>query len=282
MRSVAVLLTVFNRRNDTLKGLHSLYAAINNVGKGYSFDVYMTDDGSTDGTADAVSKEYPQTKILQGNGSLYWCGGMRKAWQSAIESRINYDYYLWFNDDTILYSHAIKALLNESLLHHDKSIIVGSMQFKNHSGVSYGGYVRRKIIKPSGKVIKVDYFNGNLVLVPAFVFERIGNLDSHFTHGHGDTDYGLRAGEEGIDNYVVGEYLGECDRHVKPKKCWDPAVNLKERLKNLYLPIGYPPKESFYYERKHKGWGTAMFHVITLYARVLLPGLWVKMGKYKI
>ena len=47
-KTVAVLLTVFNRKDITLKGLSTLYAAMKPVEDKYSFDVYMTNDGCTD------------------------------------------------------------------------------------------------------------------------------------------------------------------------------------------------------------------------------------------
>ena len=48
----AVLLTVFNRREMTLVSLRTLYAAIDRLGPGYAFDVYLVDDGSTDGSGE--------------------------------------------------------------------------------------------------------------------------------------------------------------------------------------------------------------------------------------
>lgn len=79
MIKTAGLLTVYNRCAVTLKGLSSLYKAIENLGNGYTFDVYMTDDGCTDGTNEAVHEKFPNIHIIQGDGSLFWSGGMRKA-----------------------------------------------------------------------------------------------------------------------------------------------------------------------------------------------------------
>jgi GT2 family glycosyltransferase len=67
------------------------------------------DDGSTDDTATAVSQRFPQVKILQGTGSLFWNGGMRIAFAQALQH--DYDYYLWLNDDTVLYPNALETLL---------------------------------------------------------------------------------------------------------------------------------------------------------------------------
>jgi len=45
----------------------------------------LVDDGSTDGTAEAVQAVYPQTVVLQGNGNLWWAGGLQKGlnWLAA-------------------------------------------------------------------------------------------------------------------------------------------------------------------------------------------------------
>ena len=108
-KTVAVLLTVFNRKDITLKGLSTLYAAMKPVEDKYSFDVYMTNDGCTDGTPEAVKNCFPDVHIINGNGNLYWSGGMRKAWDVAAKTH-DYDYYLWFNDDAVLYENALLLL----------------------------------------------------------------------------------------------------------------------------------------------------------------------------
>ena len=61
MIRTAVLLTVFNRKEVTLKGLYSLKQAMATLGKAHLFDIYMVDDGCTDGTGDAVAEAYHRT-----------------------------------------------------------------------------------------------------------------------------------------------------------------------------------------------------------------------------
>lgn len=276
MKEIAVLMTVFNRKDKTLNCLKDLSRM--SIPEGYSYEVWLTNDGCTDGTSESVKREYPYTHIIDGDGNLYWNRGMWKAWDAASRHK-EYDYYLWLNDDIVLYENSLEKLIEESICHKDKCIIVGPMQFVDHHGVSYGGVVNHKRITPKGQAERVDYFNGNLVLVPKYVYEQIGNLDYHYSHGHGDTDYGLRAKEVGIESYLVGDYLGECDRHEHVKKCWDSNCSIKQRFNNLYHPTGYPPKEAFYFEKKHYGLMTATFHQITLYLRVLFPKIWKNMGK---
>lgn len=278
-KTIAVIMTVHNRKEKTLLCLNKLYGQ--HMPENYNLEVWITDDGCTDGTREAVQADYPCVHVVDGDGKLYWNRGMRKAWEHAVEYK-RYDFYLWLNDDTDLYEFAILELLKESEKHGEKCIIVGSCQYDDHRGVSYGGYVNGKAVMPAGDAIEVDYFNGNIVLVPDYVFQIIGNLDPYFSHGHGDSDYGIRAKRVGIKSFVVGKYLGECNRHSYLKRCWDPQVSFIERFRNLYHPTGYPPAEFFYFERKHEGFFMAVIHLFTLYARVLFPQLWCWMGKAKV
>src|SRR5260370_19050493 len=90
--------------------------------------VFMVDDGSTDGTTEAVSRQFPRVRVLRGDGSLYWVGGMRKAMAVAMAEQ--FDLYLWLNDDTRLFRECIAQLVG-TMSHVQRAddrpcIIVGS------------------------------------------------------------------------------------------------------------------------------------------------------------
>ena len=55
-------------------------------------------------------------RLLRGDGSLFWAGGMRLALGEALKG--DYDYYVWLNDDTMLDPNAFKTLLG---IHRDLS-----------------------------------------------------------------------------------------------------------------------------------------------------------------
>lgn len=271
MQTIAVLLTVFNRKAKTLECLQRLYAQL--PIEGYKIDVYLTDDGCTDGTPEAVKLRFPQVCIIHGDGNLYWNRGMYTAWQKAAKK--DYDFYLWLNDDTFVYSNLFISLLDASEVKEHKSIIVGVTKSSITHKTTYGGrLVNGEIPKPNGKLVKVHHFNGNIVLVPKYVFQKIGNLDYYFTHSKGDFDYGLRANKEGLEIYQVGLYLGECEVHETLDKWCNPDIPLKQRWKMLNRPNGMPPKESFYLEKRHIGIFYALFHYITIHIRCLFPKIW--------
>ena len=73
---IAVLYTCFNRKAHTLSSLKCLFASLdyyNNIAKDkISITVYLTDDGCTDGTVEAICRVYPDKDIiiLKGDGNL--------------------------------------------------------------------------------------------------------------------------------------------------------------------------------------------------------------------
>lgn len=271
MKRIAVLLTVFNRKKETLQCLEGIRSQ--HLPSGCSIDIYLTNDGCTDGTAEAVLKKFPEVYIVEGNGELYWNRGMYKAWKEA--ARMDYDFYLWINDDTFVYRRMMCSLLESSSLMKDQAIIVGVTRSSDHVKTTYGGRLLDNSIPiPSGKLVQVHYFNGNIVLVPRYVFDRLGNLDPYYRHSKGDFDYGLRAGEIGIQMYQVGEYLGECDLHSDVDKWCNPKVPFSQRWLALKRPNGMPPNEIFYMNYRHKGLFNAIIHYLLVYVRCVCPQLW--------
>lgn len=273
MQSIATLLTVHNRKVKTLKCLQYLFAQL--PLEDYQVDVYLTDDGCTDGTSEAIRQQFPQVYIIHGDGNLFWNRGMYTAWQEAAKK--DYDSYLWLNDDTFVYPNMLSLLLHVSQQKENKAIIIGPTQSADHQMSTYGGRMANgQIAVVNGELTPIHHFNGNIVLIPRFVYEQLGNLDYYFTHSKGDFDYGLRAGKAGIEMYQVGTYLGECELHESLDKWCDPDVPFKQRWKKLHRPNGMPPKEMFYFEKRHKGFIIAIFHYFTVQLRCIFPQIWMK------
>ena len=272
MRTIAVLLTVHNRKEKTLKCLCNLYRQ--EIPAEYNIDVYLTDDGCTDGTPEAVKEQFPQVNIMQGDGTLFWNRGMYMAWKVASETK-DYDAYVWLNDDTFILDGGI----NEVLLHYEetggKAIIVASVCSAFKKEVTYGGHAGKRKIFPNGELQNCDTFNGNFVLIPQVVFKSVGNLDRTFRHAIGDLDYGYRTRKAGFTIYASKDFLATCELNPRLPKWARKDVPFKERLRNLYSPLGYAePIPFFYYECRNFGALTAIKHFMSIHLRVLLPGLW--------
>ena len=182
--AIAVIMTVHNRRDTTKECLQKVFEqkGVDEI----TLDVYMTDDGCTDGTAEMVKKDFPSVNVVKGDGTLFWNRGMYVAWEEAAKN--GYDFYVWLNNDTALYDNALYELYDSSFMTGHKSIIVGEVKEIGQYRTSYGGYIGGKRIDPDGTLQEVDYFNGNIVWIPNSVYSRLGNLDYRFRHCHGDSD----------------------------------------------------------------------------------------------
>jgi GT2 family glycosyltransferase len=289
LSKIAVLITCHNRRQTTLACLAGLFTQ--DLPSHVSLSTYLVDDGSTDRTSEAVSETYPEVKIISGDGSLYWNGGMRVAFEEALKS--NYDYYLWLNDDTTLYPEAIAQLLTTyaGLTEAEKelAIVVGGTCDPEIGEATYGGLVRNsswhplkfRVVPPDGEVKRCDTMSGNCVLIPRVVTQTLGNLESAFIHSKGDWDYGLRLGKKGGAVWLAPQYIGTCQEHLPNTNCWDnPDLTLRERVNMVLDPRCLPIGEWRLLLQRHAGvfWP---FYWLSPYLRLFSRAAYFKLQKVK-
>jgi GT2 family glycosyltransferase len=274
---IAVLITCHNRKEKSLACLKALFHNV--LPDGDSLDVFLVDDGSTDGTSEAVLARYPLVEIIKGDGNLYWGKGMHCAFARAME--IGFDVYLWLNDDTTLYTAAIDTMV--SAWHRTKNqtgkdaIIVGSTQDPDTAQLTYGGVVRHSalkrfsytLVKPCSQPIECHTMNGNCVLVPNSVVLRLGNLEKRFAHAMGDIDYGLRAGQAGIKVFVAPGCIGTCERNDSQGTFNDRSLSLRARWRKMMQPTGLPPASWWILTQRHGGLLGSVYWVWP-YFRVIL------------
>ena len=259
MENLAILLTCYNRKEKTvncLKALKNSAGLINSK-------IYLVDDGSKDDTSEAVAQGFSDVEILKGDGSLFWSGGMRLAFSQAM--RHEFRWYLWLNDDTLLFDDGVSRLLRaaeeiESLGKTDV-IVVGAIQDPMTKEYTYGGVQsasrwhpgKFKMVLPSNEPVSCDTFHGNCVLISNKAALRVGNLDPIFIHAMADFDYGLRAKKKGIGIYLVPGFVGTCSRNNNTNTWTDTGAPFNIRWKHLLSIKGLPPKIWLKYCLRHGG-----------------------------
>jgi len=263
MNRVAVLMTCFNRKQKTLACLDALFKLSNKI------DVFVVDDGSTDGTNAEVKMQYPQVTLLEGSGSLYWNRGMRLAWLVAQEK--DYDFYIWLNDDVKLLEWCFEELFACSHIENNQSLIVGIVQSEDGREILYGGTgVGEQLLQPNGDMQDIRNMNGNVVLVPRSVFSKLGNLCSVYHHDLGDIDYGYRAKRCGISVKTtrMAVAVGYKNDICRVRKA---GVSVVGRFRKLYSPLGSPPIINFYFRAKYFGAFNAITYFVFLHVLNVLP-----------
>ncbi len=259
--TIAVIMTCHNRREITLSCLHSLYKC--DLPNDFILQVFLVDDGSSDGTSDAIASEFPKVLTINGDGSLFWNGGMALAFSEAL--KVGFDYYLWLNDDTILYTDAISSLLLCEKQHFEQAgrhtLVVGSTCDSAEKITTYGGLVRVSRWKRTSFVLLpmkteaqyCDTINGNCVLVPAQIAAELGTLEEAYAHGMGDIDYGLRANQCNYKPLVSPGYVGVCDHNSTLGGFHDISLPFSVRMKSMLSSKGLPLKTWFTFTRRHAG-----------------------------
>lgn len=253
--NLAILLTCHNRKNKTIACIQSLYNA--DIPSNYNVDVYLTDDGSTDGTSEAVLDMFPLVKVIKGDGSLFWAGGMRLAWGVAMKNG-TYAVYLLLNDDVILKDDFFQKFLETdeySIKNTGRHGIYSESTIDNNSSkVTYGAsriksflfIVKSYRIEPTEQPQCCDLTNANILWVSKDTVETIGIFDTRYTHGIADYDYTLIAKKRKIPVFLTPGICGECV-HDHDKNWRSGEYSLKERINFLKSPKGLAYSEYMYY-----------------------------------
>jgi GT2 family glycosyltransferase len=260
MIDLAVCMAAHNRREQTLACLASLYAA--KLPPGAALAIYLLDDGSTDGTAQAVETAFPQVRLFSGDGHLYWAGGMRKAYGAALAGP--HSHFLWVNDDIEIKPDALTGLLScyDQVRAEigGEHIVVGAMLDPTTGRTSYGGLVKASSLLPwklrqqlpdEHRPLACDTINGNLTLIPRPLALRLGNIDAGYTHAFGDLDYGYRARRSGAGLWIAPGHSGYCAANFRGLKWRQRGLSLAERFRMILGPLGVPIKDQLLYSTRH-------------------------------
>ena len=200
-----------NRRELTLRFIQQ-FAALTYSNK----RLIVVDDGSTDGTADAVAERHPWVELIRdapGAGELWWTGATNLGVRRALECEA--DFVLTINDDATFAPDLLDRLVEAAV--QDRLIVGSRLMHADDPGrikavgtsCVFRGYdllvlnhldqmwerVHRSLRDP----LPVDTLCGNGVLIPRAAFEAVGLYDAeHFPHHHADSDFVLRARAAGF------------------------------------------------------------------------------------
>ena len=276
MKQIAVLITCFNRKEKTLACLKDIYAQ--EKPEDYTIDIYIVDGGSTDGTPQAIKDSYPNVnlKVCQG---LYWAGGMRAAWEEAVQNK-EYDFFWLLNDDTHLYTNCLTECLKAddyaTRTYGKQGVYIGSTQDPQTLKLTYGGINQEgKWIIPDEKhYTECKLGNANIMMVSNSVYKTIGGFCKEYTHGIADYEYTLRAVMLKIPVIVLPTYGGTCENDHKAT--WLPqSTPLKKRIAYLYSPKGLAYKEYMIYMKRF--YPHQIFKMkCKLWLKTLFPFIWEK------
>ncbi|PSN20144.1 glycosyltransferase family 2 protein [filamentous cyanobacterium CCP5] len=237
--SVYVLIPVHNRKAITLRCLNHLAAQ----GGLDLFQIVVIDDGSTDGTPDAIRTNFSNVKILSGDGNLWWTGAIAKGMQFAYSQGA--EYFIWLNDDCLPEPTAIEQLVQ--FCQNTPKQIAGAQSYDpDTKQPSYGGFRKRwNRIEPVNvkdqETLSCDGLSGNLVCIPRSAVDSIGYPNARiFPQYYCDVVYTYEAKQHGFSVCLLGHVMAYCkDDHsreswLKTQRNWQQVWTDRYSIKHQH------------------------------------------------
>jgi GT2 family glycosyltransferase len=208
---VAVVVLSWNGREDTLACLASLARV-----EAPAPVAIVVDNGSTDGTSEAVREAFPDVELVRTETNLGFAEGNNVGIRHALTLGVGY--VLVLNNDVEVDPAFIGALVEEAgrrpeagalcskILYADPADLIwfAGASFDPRSG--YNGRQRGYRERDDGRfdgVVETDRACGAAMLVPRSVLEEVGVFDAELFFYSEDTDWSLRAHAAGYRHYVV-------------------------------------------------------------------------------
>jgi GT2 family glycosyltransferase len=195
-----------NQREKTLRCLESF----NSVQTPYR--LLLWDNGSEDGTEEAVREAHPEVLVYRSPSNLGAAGGRNAAAEQAIRD-VNPTYLLFIDNDTVVTPGFLDPLLepfgNDPGL-GQTSAKIRYLKDPNRLNAAGGARISFSLgtttVTGSGEIDRGQYdepgeciANGGCTLVRRDVFERLNGFDTRFDpYGFEDLDFSLRVRKDGF------------------------------------------------------------------------------------
>jgi hypothetical protein len=205
MKKVCVVILNWNGRDLTLRCLEDLrksdYPEVTRV---------IVDNGSTDGSTEAIVKAFPDVGIIRNSANLGWAGGSNQgiAWGLAHGA----DYLLTLNNDTWADPAMISNLVAAATKLQDQvvtipKIYLGSDPTRFWFACGRVNFWTGLFSNPAFNMIddgrfdsspEVEYASGCCILIPRGIVERVGGFDDSFFSYVEDVDWSIRCRRAGF------------------------------------------------------------------------------------
>ncbi len=133
-----ILLPVHNRREITARFVEALSRQT-----WRDFRLILIDDGSTDGTADAVKRLWPGVEVITGDGNWWWAGCLDQGCRHLLRTGVaDDDILLLINDDVVIGPKFLEQALEEFKGTRDTLLLARQVDGLTGVDIDNGGGVR--------------------------------------------------------------------------------------------------------------------------------------------
>jgi|SRR3989339_163492 len=195
MTDLSIIIVNINNRKLLEECLSSIYASTHKI----SFEVIVSDNGSTDGSQEMIRHNFPKAKLLENHANL----GFIKASNLGLKIAAG-RYQMLLNDDTIVKDKALDTLVDFMDTHPDAGAC-GAKLLNIDGSIQHQGGLLGKRFWLSKTPTTVDFVIGATLMVRKEVIEKVGVMDENLYFYNDDLDWCLSIRKAGWKIYFVPE-----------------------------------------------------------------------------
>lgn len=239
---VAIVFPAHNRRDITLLCLKSLAGV---ESERLEIAIFVVDDGSTDGTAEAIGQKFPGVTVIRGSGDLFFTEGTNVGVREAL--LWNPDFVLMLNDDAVFDSLFLQYMV-ETAKAHDRSIVGPLLllwdtphklfQVSPQWDTFYGGWRhwnQQTVWTVPDEPWEVDLIVGNCLLVPTAAIREHGLMNSKRYPNFGDAEYTPRLRKKGWKLLIEPRARVFCQPNTVPVRI--RSLRFRELMDSLFINL---------------------------------------------
>ncbi len=269
MVDISVIIVNWNTKGLLRQCLSSLFHHTP-VPPEFSWDVWVVDNASSDGSPEMGEQEFPSVHLLRNQQNLGFSIANNRALRQASGR-----YLLLLNSDTELVSDVLRPLVR-FMDSHPSAGIAGTKLLNSDGSRQYSSdqfprapltMLKEKIFRTDRTTerdvdsnVRVDYVIGAVLAIRRETLEQIGLLDETFFMYAEDIDWCYRAALAGWQTY----YLGTLSVYHHNRGSSETTPELSQKLHNLRT------KSLLKFYRKHYGvWSAWSLRVLIFTKRII-------------
>jgi GT2 family glycosyltransferase len=226
-KKIAVIIVTWNARESLLRGLDILKKET----KSELYDLFIVDNGSTDGTFSSLQTLYPDAWLWYNQENVGFARGVNIALKHLLKEK-KYDYILLLNADVELQGRALENMLAFLEQHGEATGVGPALILPDYSyQAGAGGYLpslwtaaayffglsrifprlikglflEQKAFGKEKEAFKVDWISGACLLVRSKAFDEAGLLDESFFFSGEDIEWCWRLKKKGMKLFYLPE-----------------------------------------------------------------------------
>jgi len=233
---LSIIIVNWNTRELLLDCLHSVYNLVEKI----SYEVFVVDNASVDGSAEAVQRNFPQVKLIVNQENR----GFARA-NNQVLPLVSSRYALLLNSDTRIIKGALETMV--AFMDENPKVGLAAPQYLNQDGskqnsfANFPGLISELINRSLPKLffpkkypskrqdintpVAVESIIGACMMVRTEAMKKVGYMDEHYFFFLDETDWSYRMWKAGYSVFHLPQARiyhihGAATKKKVPARTW--------------------------------------------------------------